>query len=106
MFQRRPRLLDGDIEQWRKIKNSAVEAVLANGGTISHHLGVGQDHLPWIAQEKGQLGIDVLRAMKTSGTTAGAIVLSALTVRGGEMTVRAIGVAAFAVTARGAGSAL
>ncbi len=61
-----PRLLDGDIEQWRRIKNAAVEAVLANGGTLSHHLGVGQDHLPWIAQEKGQLGIDVLRAVKAA----------------------------------------
>jgi alkyldihydroxyacetonephosphate synthase len=25
---------------------------------------VGEDHLPWIAQEKGELGIAVLRAIK------------------------------------------
>ena len=59
-----PRALDGDIAQWRKIKSAASDAIAANGGTISHHHGVGEDHLPWIAGEKGELGIDVLRAIK------------------------------------------
>jgi alkyldihydroxyacetonephosphate synthase len=60
-----PRSLNGDdIAQWRTIKRAASEAVVANGGTISHHHGVGEDHLPWIAQEKGVLGIEVLRAIK------------------------------------------
>jgi len=59
-----PRALGGEIEQWRAIKNAASDAIVANGGTISHHHGVGEDHLPWIAQEKGALGIEVLRAIK------------------------------------------
>lgn len=59
-----PRALDGEIAQWRTIKNAASEAIVANGGTISHHHGVGEDHLPWIAQEKGALGIETLRAIK------------------------------------------
>jgi alkyldihydroxyacetonephosphate synthase len=59
-----PRALDGEIAQWRAIKAAASDAIAANGGTISHHHGVGEDHLPWIAQEKGALGIDVLRAIK------------------------------------------
>lgn len=59
-----PRALDGDVAQWRKIKTAASEAIAANGGTISHHHGVGEDHLPWIAGEKGELGIEVLRAVK------------------------------------------
>jgi alkyldihydroxyacetonephosphate synthase len=59
-----PRALDREIAQWQAIKNAATEAILANGGTISHHHGVGEDHLPWIAQEKGELGIDILRAIK------------------------------------------
>jgi alkyldihydroxyacetonephosphate synthase len=50
--------------QWQTIKRAATEAVLANGGTLSHHHGVGEDHLPWMAQEKGALGIEVLRAVK------------------------------------------
>jgi alkyldihydroxyacetonephosphate synthase len=45
---------------WR----DGLEATTRVGGTISHHHGVGEDHLPWIAQEKGALGIEVLRAIK------------------------------------------
>jgi alkyldihydroxyacetonephosphate synthase len=59
-----PRALDGEIAQWRAIKTAASDAILANGGTISHHHGVGEDHLPWIEKEKGALGIAVLRAIK------------------------------------------
>jgi len=59
-----PRALDGDIAQWKTIKDAATNAIVANDGTVSHHHGVGEDHLPWIAQEKGDLGIDVLRAIK------------------------------------------
>lgn len=59
-----PRNLSGEIAQWQAIKKAASDAIAANGGTISHHHGVGEDHLPWIAQEKGALGIDVLRAIK------------------------------------------
>ena len=59
-----PRALDGDVAQWFAIKRAATDAIVAHGGTISHHHGVGEDHLPWMVQEKGSLGIDVLRAIK------------------------------------------
>ncbi|MGC9954595.1 MAG: FAD-binding oxidoreductase [Rhizomicrobium sp.] len=68
-----PRALDGDIAQWKTIKRAASEAIVANGGTISHHHGVGEDHLPWIAQEKGVLGIEVLRAVKQALDPAGVL---------------------------------
>jgi alkyldihydroxyacetonephosphate synthase len=61
-----PRALNGEIEQWQTIKRAASEAIVANGGTISHHHGVGEDHLPWMAQEKGALGIEILRAIKNT----------------------------------------
>jgi len=62
-----PRALNGgDIPQWQAIKKAASDAIVAHGGTISHHHGVGEDHLPWIAQEKGALGLDVLRAVKSA----------------------------------------
>ncbi|HEX2592603.1 MAG TPA: FAD-binding oxidoreductase [Rhizomicrobium sp.] len=61
-----PRQLDNEIGQWQTIKRAATDAIVANGGTISHHHGVGEDHLPWMAQEKGALGIEVLRAIKKS----------------------------------------
>lgn len=59
-----PRALDGEIAQWQAIKRAATDAILANGGTLSHHHGVGQDHLPWMATEKSELGLQVLRAIK------------------------------------------
>jgi alkyldihydroxyacetonephosphate synthase len=59
-----PRALEREVEQWRAIKKAASDAIAAHGGTISHHHGVGEDHLLWIAGEKGALGIDVLRAAK------------------------------------------
>ena len=37
---------------------------MTHGGTISHHHGVGEDHLPWMEAEKGALGIEALRALK------------------------------------------
>ncbi|MGA7713365.1 MAG: FAD-binding oxidoreductase [Rhizomicrobium sp.] len=61
-----PRALEGDIAQWTAIKKAATDAIMANGGTVSHHHGIGEDHLPWMAQEKGTLGIDVLRAIKAA----------------------------------------
>jgi len=61
-----PRALDGEVAQWQTIKKAASDAIAANGGTLSHHHGVGEDHLPWMAAEKGALGIDVLRAVKNA----------------------------------------
>ncbi|MGN6517415.1 MAG: FAD-binding oxidoreductase [Rhizomicrobium sp.] len=61
-----PRALDGDIAQWLAIKRAATDAIVARGGTISHHHGVGEDHLPWMVQEKGSLGVDILRAVKAA----------------------------------------
>lgn len=60
------RALDDEIGQWRSIKKAATDAIVANGGTLSHHHGVGEDHIPWMAAEKGTLGLDVLRAMKSA----------------------------------------
>jgi alkyldihydroxyacetonephosphate synthase len=59
-----PRALGSEIAQWQAIKKAATDAVVANGGTLSHHHGVGEDHLPWMEAEKGALGIAVLRAIK------------------------------------------
>ncbi len=66
-----PRTIGGEIPQWRKIKTAASEAILQHGGTISHHHGVGEDHLPWIAREKGEQTISILRAIKHKLDPAG-----------------------------------
>lgn len=59
-----PRALDREVEQWLAVKRAASDAIAAHGGTISHHHGVGLDHLPWIEREKGPMGIGAIRAIK------------------------------------------
>ena len=60
-----------EIEQWREAKAAACEAIVAAGGTITHHHGVGQDHAPYMKAEIGELGLDVLRAAKERLDPAG-----------------------------------
>ncbi|WP_200261843.1 FAD-binding oxidoreductase [Streptomyces sp. HSG2] len=51
-------------EHWRRAKHAANDAILAAGGTISHHHGIGTDHRDWYAREIGPLGVEALRAVK------------------------------------------
>lgn len=51
-------------KQWELIKADATRAVLASGGTLSHHHGIGIDHASWLEAEKGALGLEVLAAVK------------------------------------------
>jgi alkyldihydroxyacetonephosphate synthase len=53
-----------EIEQWRQVKRAASEAIIANGGTITHHHAVGQDHAPYMEAEVGTTGLEALRAIK------------------------------------------
>src|SRR6201999_2640611 len=52
------------IELWRAAKKAASDAIMANGGTITHHHAVGADHRPWMRDEVGELGVQLLRAAK------------------------------------------
>ncbi|MFG1932155.1 FAD-binding oxidoreductase [Mycobacterium sp. NPDC048908] len=54
------------IEQWRKAKAAASDAMMRTGGTITHHHAVGADHRPWMRDEIGDLGVAVLRAVKAT----------------------------------------
>jgi alkyldihydroxyacetonephosphate synthase len=53
-----------EVEQWRQVKRAACEAIVAAGGTITHHHAVGRDHAPYMEAEVGRPGLDVLRAVK------------------------------------------
>lgn len=54
-----------EIGQWEGIKCRATAAILAGGGTISHHHGIGYDHRRWMPQEHSDLGLEMLRSIKT-----------------------------------------
>ena len=60
-----------EIEQWRIVKTAACEAIVEAGGTITHHHAVGRDHAPYMRAEVGELGIEVLRAVKERLDPAG-----------------------------------
>jgi alkyldihydroxyacetonephosphate synthase len=49
------------LRRWQALKAAATEAVLAQGGTISHQHGVGVDHLAYLPREKGELGMAALQ---------------------------------------------
>ncbi len=66
-----PRDLSDPVGQWRAIKGAASDAIVRAGGTITHHHGVGEDHLPWLEAEKGAAGISVLKAVKRELDPAG-----------------------------------
>jgi alkyldihydroxyacetonephosphate synthase len=53
-----------ELAQWRAVKRAASEAIVAAGGTITHHHGVGRDHAPYMEAEIGTLGLEVLRSAK------------------------------------------
>ena len=54
------------LQRWQKIKHAASVS-LANGkSTISHQHGVGRDHAPYLAAEKGRLGMQVTHDMLKS----------------------------------------
>lgn len=57
---------DDPIAGWTRAKRAASDAIVANGGTISHHHAVGRDHRAWMRNEIGDLGVDVLRAAKSA----------------------------------------
>ena len=53
-----------ELEQWHAAKSAACDAIVANGGTITHHHAIGRDHVPWMEREVGAAGVELLRALK------------------------------------------
>ncbi|HEX6459236.1 MAG TPA: FAD-binding oxidoreductase [Thermoleophilaceae bacterium] len=53
-----------ELDQWDEVKAAASEAVIAAGGTITHHHAVGRDHRPWYDRQRPEPFADALRAAK------------------------------------------
>lgn len=49
------------LERWKKLKHSTSELIVNNRGTISHQHGVGLDHAPYMAVEKGEVSTGLIR---------------------------------------------
>ncbi|NQD91696.1 FAD-binding oxidoreductase [Pseudomonas sp. CrR25] len=53
------------MARWQRLKQAASRTIAENRGTISHQHGVGRDHAPYLALEKGELGMAALQALST-----------------------------------------
>lgn len=62
-----------ELEQWQAVKSAASDALIAAGGTITHHHAVGRTHRPWYTQQRPELFADALRAVKRSWDPAGVL---------------------------------
>ena len=59
------------VEQWQAIKRAASDALIAAGGTITHHHAVGRDHRPWYDRQRPELFAAALKAAKRAVDPSG-----------------------------------
>lgn len=55
-----------EVDQWDAIKRVAADAILAGGGTITHHHAVGRDHRPWYDRQRPEPFAAALRGAKAA----------------------------------------
>jgi len=53
-----------EMAQWQAIKSAISNAIVDNGGAISHHHGVGRDHQEWYFKHTDATTIELLKAVK------------------------------------------
>jgi alkyldihydroxyacetonephosphate synthase len=58
-------------EQWRAVKTAVCDAMLATGGTITHHHAVGRTFRPWYERQRPPAVRAALAAVKASLDPAG-----------------------------------
>ncbi|UUW88073.1 FAD-binding oxidoreductase [Pimelobacter simplex] len=61
------------LAQWDEIKAAVSDAIIAHGGTITHHHAVGRDHRPWYDAQRPEPFAQALRAAKTALDPAGVL---------------------------------
>jgi alkyldihydroxyacetonephosphate synthase len=61
----------GQVQQWDAIKAAVSEAIVASGGTITHHHAVGRDHRPWYDRERPEPFARAIAAAKRALDPAG-----------------------------------
>ena len=61
----------GEVEQWQQVKAAVSDAILQEGGTITHHHAVGRDHRPWYDRQRPDPFAQALRGAKAALDPAG-----------------------------------
>ncbi len=62
-----------EVAQWAHVKLAVSDALLAAGGTITHHHAVGRDHRPWYDRQRPAAFAAALAAAKRSVDPAGVL---------------------------------
>jgi len=57
-------LIGHEEEEWHLIKNKITDVIVGSGSSLSHHHGIGLEHVQWMQQYWGPLGIRVLKSIK------------------------------------------
>lgn len=57
---------DDMLREYDVVKSAIQQAFVDNGGTISHHHGVGVEHSPWLEQDISAEGVAVMRGLFAS----------------------------------------
>jgi alkyldihydroxyacetonephosphate synthase len=55
-----------ELEQYYGLKRTITDAIVDNGGTLSHHHAVGTEHLKWMRREVTEPGVRALRGVKNA----------------------------------------
>jgi alkyldihydroxyacetonephosphate synthase len=63
----------GEVAQWDEVKAAASEALLAAGGTITHHHAVGRDHRPGYDRQRPDVFARALAAAKREVDPSGVL---------------------------------
>lgn len=66
-----PARAGAELEQWLEVKRAVSAAIIAAGGTITHHHAVGRDHRPWYDEQRPEPFAQALRAAKSAVDPAG-----------------------------------
>ncbi len=53
-----------EMEQYLRAKRAAQQSFIDSGATVSHHHGVGTEHLPWLAADISAVGVRAVAAIK------------------------------------------
>jgi alkyldihydroxyacetonephosphate synthase len=62
-----------ELAQWDEMKRAAGDAIIAAGGTITHHHAVGRDHRDWYDEQRPDLFAAALRAAKSAVDPGGVL---------------------------------
>lgn len=57
---------DDPIGEYNVVKTAIQQAFIDNGGSLSHHHGVGLEHAPWLEQDISSEGVAVMRGLFSS----------------------------------------